>query len=73
MSGPFTVEEMEGIVGGPFQCSPLSINKKGVDGSFEIKLCMCINLLKGNRKTLSMNLFFNKEGTSLLHMTLQPL
>jgi len=61
MSGPFTVEELEGILGGPFQCSPLAVDEKELDGSFELKLRMCINLSKGDAKTPSTNSFSDKE------------
>jgi hypothetical protein len=46
MSGPYTKEELECILGGPFQCSPITIDEKEVEGSFKKKLQLCINLLK---------------------------
>lgn len=61
MSGPFTQEEVEGILGGPFVCSPLSIDEKDIDGSFEKKLRMCINLSKGNKNSPSANSYADKE------------
>ncbi|KAJ3498213.1 hypothetical protein NMY22_g19622 [Coprinellus aureogranulatus] len=60
MSGPYSQEELEGILGGPFQCSPLSIDEKEVDGSFETKLRMCINLSKGTDEHPSVNSFSDK-------------
>ncbi|KAJ3547242.1 hypothetical protein NMY22_g1729 [Coprinellus aureogranulatus] len=61
MSGPYTAEEVEAILGGPFQCSPLSVDEKEIDGSFEYKLRMCTNLSKGDAKTPSVNSYSNKE------------
>lgn len=60
MSGPFTKDELEGILGGPFQCSPLSIDEKEIDGSFELKLRMCINLSKGTTTSPSTNSYSDK-------------
>ncbi|KAJ3549428.1 hypothetical protein NMY22_g883 [Coprinellus aureogranulatus] len=61
MSGPYSQEELEGILGGAFQCSPLSIDEKEVDGSFETKLRMCINLSKGTDEHPSVNSFSDKD------------
>lgn len=60
MSGPFTKEELEGIFGGAFQSSPLSIDEKEIDGTFELKLRMCINLSKGTDTKPSTNSYSNK-------------
>jgi hypothetical protein len=61
MSGPYSKEELEGIVGGPFQCSPIAIDEKTIDGTFDKKLRMCINLSKGDKHHPSTNSYSDKE------------
>lgn len=61
MSGPYSREGMEAVLGGPFQCSPLAVDEKEVDGSFELKLRMCSNLSKGDARTPSVNSFSSKD------------
>ena len=40
MDGPFTQSEIEGILGGPFQCSPISVDVTiRADGSEKLRLC----------------------------------
>ena len=48
MDGPFSRAEVESILGGPFQCSPISIDITfRPDGSEKLRLCT--NLLKHSR------------------------
>ncbi|RXW23127.1 hypothetical protein EST38_g2722, partial [Candolleomyces aberdarensis] len=61
MSGPYSKEELEGILGGPFQCSPIAIDEKEVEGSFEKKLRLCINLSKSSKSQPSTNSYSDKE------------
>ncbi|RXW11908.1 hypothetical protein EST38_g13947 [Candolleomyces aberdarensis] len=61
MSGPYSKEELEGILGGPFQCSPIAIDKKEVEGSFKKKLRLCINLSKSSKSQPSTNSYSDKE------------
>ncbi|RXW17779.1 hypothetical protein EST38_g8069 [Candolleomyces aberdarensis] len=61
MSGPYSKEELEGILGGPFQCSPIAIDEKEVEGSFEKKLRLCINLSKSSKTHPSTNSYSDKE------------
>jgi len=61
MSGPYSKEVLEGIVGGPFQCSPIAIDEKTIDGTFDTKLRICINLSKGDKTHPSTNSYSDKE------------
>jgi hypothetical protein len=61
MSGPYTQEELEGILGSPFQCSPIAIDEKPINGTFNMKLRMCINLSKGDKLRPSTNSHSQKE------------
>ncbi|KAF5339341.1 hypothetical protein D9611_009804 [Ephemerocybe angulata] len=61
MSGPYTKEEVEAILGGSFQCHPLSIDEKEIEGSFELKPRMCINLSNGTKSRPSANSYADKE------------
>jgi hypothetical protein len=61
MSGPFTQEEVETILGGHFQCSPMIVlvSVQGLD--LPDKLHLCRHLLKGDKHTLSMNAYIDKD------------
>lgn len=48
LSGPFTQTELEGIFGGPFQCSPLTVDVQPQPEGAPDKLRLCINLSKGD-------------------------
>lgn len=61
MSGPYSKKEVEEILGGSFQCHPLSIDEKEIEGSFELKPRMCINLSKGTKSRPSANSYADKE------------
>ncbi|RXW12012.1 hypothetical protein EST38_g13843 [Candolleomyces aberdarensis] len=61
MSGPYMKDVLEGIVGGPFQCSPIAIDKKPIDSTPNMKLRICINLSKGNKHHPSTNSYSDKE------------
>jgi hypothetical protein len=61
MSGPFTQEEVETILGGPFQCSPMIISVLVQGQDLPDKLCLCRHLSKGDNHTLSTNAYIDKE------------
>ncbi|KAJ2921054.1 hypothetical protein H1R20_g16043, partial [Candolleomyces eurysporus] len=69
MSSLYMKEDLEGILGGPFQCSPIAIDEKEVEGSFEKKLRLCINLSKSSKTHPSTNSFSDKEDFPALYDT----
>jgi hypothetical protein len=61
MSGPFTQEEVETILGGHFQCSPMIVSVSVQGPDLPDKLRLCRHLSKGDKQTLSTNAYIDKE------------
>jgi hypothetical protein len=61
MSGPFTQEEVETILGGHFQCSPMIVSVSVQGPDLPDKLRLCRHLSKGDKDTLSTNAYIDKE------------
>jgi hypothetical protein len=61
MSGPFTQEETESILMGPFQCSPIIISVQPQNAGEPDKLCLCRHLSKGNKHQPATNTYIDKE------------
>ncbi|KAF7368675.1 Reverse transcriptase ribonuclease h [Mycena venus] len=61
MSGPFSQEEAETILKGPFQCSPIIIAVQPQNPGEPDKLRLCRHLSKGDRSHASTNSYIDKE------------
>jgi hypothetical protein len=61
MSGPFSQEEIETILMGPFLCSPIIISVQLQNAGEPDKLRLCRHLSKGNKHQPSTNAYINKE------------
>jgi hypothetical protein len=61
MSGPFSRDETETILMGPFLCSPIIITVQPQNPGEPNKLCLSRHLSKGNKQQLSTNVYIDKE------------
>ncbi|KAF7324545.1 hypothetical protein MKEN_00495700 [Mycena kentingensis (nom. inval.)] len=61
MSGPFTKEQTEEIVGGYFQCSPMLVAVQTQEPGKPDKLRLCRHLSKGDAKHPSTNDYIDKD------------
>lgn len=63
MSGPFSLEETERILRGPFYASPLIVSMQDQGPNLPPKRCVCRNLSKGDRTSgmPSVNSFIDKN------------
>lgn len=61
MSGPYTEEEVRGILRLHFVSAPLLIDEKLVEDTFEMKMRMCINLSKNSKTQPLPNLYTQKS------------
>jgi hypothetical protein len=63
MSGPYTQEEVQRILRGPFYCSPFIVAVQEQSGDLPPKKRVCRNLSKGDRRTGfdSVNSFIDKK------------
>jgi hypothetical protein len=61
MSGPFSREEMEKILKGPFQSSPIIVNSQPQPDGLPDKLRICRHLSKGDRLHPSTNHFVDNS------------
>jgi hypothetical protein len=60
MSGPYTQQEAETILKGPFQCSPMLVSVQRQGPGVPDKLCLCRNLSKGTKHDTSTNSYVDK-------------
>jgi hypothetical protein len=61
MSGPFSRDETETILMGPFLCSPIIIAAQPQNPGEPDKLRLCRHLSKGNKRQPSTNAYVDKE------------
>lgn len=61
MSGPFSQEDAERVLRGPFLSSPLIIDAQAQQPGMPDKLWLCRHLLKGSRLQESANSYISKE------------
>jgi hypothetical protein len=62
MSGPYTQSEVEDILQGPFQCSPMLVSEQAQGPGEPPKLRLCRNLSKGTRAHPSTNDYIDKDN-----------
>jgi hypothetical protein len=60
MSGPYTQQEAETILKGPFQCSPMLVSVQTQGPGIPDKLRLCRHLSKGNTHSASTNSYVDK-------------
>jgi hypothetical protein len=60
MSGPYSQQEAETILNGPFQCSPMLVSMQIQGPGVPDKLRLCRHLLKGDKHSVSTNSYVDK-------------
>jgi hypothetical protein len=60
MSGPYTQQEAETILKGPFQCSPMLVSVQTQGPGIPDKLRLCRHLSKGDKHNTSTNSYVDK-------------
>jgi hypothetical protein len=61
MSGPYSQVEVEDILQGPFQCSPMIVSEQAQGPGEPPKLRVCCNLSKGTQAHPSTNDYIDKD------------